>query len=51
MSGLLEQADRAFWTVRDGEACLAVLARRHFPVAEGLPETLLVVAEQSGARS
>src|SRR5271155_1296636 len=48
MSGLLRELDSVFWTVRDREAGLAVLARRHGSVADDLPEALVVIAEQVG---
>jgi hypothetical protein len=48
MSGLLEEVDRSFRAVGHGEARLAVFARRHYAVAEDLPEAFVVVAEQVG---
>jgi hypothetical protein len=48
MSPLLEELDRVFGTVDNGQARVALRLRRHGAVAEDLPVTLVVVSEQAG---
>src|SRR5215471_7485289 len=48
MSALLEQIDRALGAVGCRQARVALFARRHDAVAEHLPVTLVVRAEQAG---
>jgi hypothetical protein len=50
MSVLLDELDSAFGTVRDGKTTVLFFARRHDAVAQHLPVSFVVVAEQAGCQ-